>query len=180
MIQYLIHMKKLFVALMACALVLVSCQTEKQGKDEETGTPFTTLSATVSVEFIDIFDITFTVGGKPVAMSTSKNGNTVTFQYSDGTVRGNEEVKCEVAVSSKTDYAALAENFNLKVEHTYQTGKKSGSGYSELYRASNKIESAGSYSKLVEGKDKTGVSDKVTYAAYIAQRISRALTSTMK
>jgi len=172
-------MRKIFRTMLICAIAfaLVSCQKDDSGEGGSE-TSVTTLEATISTNFADIFDFVFTLDGKVITMKKSVNGNTIVYSYSDNQLHANGKIECTVTVSSKADVSSLPEKCDFSSKSNYQTSKTTSDGYLTLYRSNSEISIGGlSYSKLVQdGK----VSDKASFAAYIATKIAVPLNGTMK
>jgi len=174
-------MKHIFNSVLFCALslALVSCTKAESSKEEEKEKEViaTVLEATVTMDFIDIFDFSFTLNGNPVTMKKEKDGNTTVFSYSDGKLHGDEEVKCTVTVLPTADVKSLSDKCSFSAMRSYMSGQGSSTGYSKLFSSVGQINVVGlSYDKMVEEKV---ISDKAGYAAYIGDKISVILSGTM-
>jgi len=173
-------MKKIIVSLMAIALpfMLLSCKKEDSGEGKkEAETYETVLEATLTLSYDNIYDISFTLGGKPITMKEKKDGNTTVFSYSDATLHANEKIECTVAVSSTADVEALPSKCDMIIKRDYLSGQKKGDGYSQLYASDGGTSVKGlSYDKMIEDG---AVKDKAEYASYMAKTISTFLSGTL-
>lgn len=169
-------MKKIFWPLMAAALLLVSCS--KSSQDDPKVSYTTRLQATVTLSFTDIYEYSFTLGGKPITMTKTQNGNTAVLTFTDDQLHANEKIECTVTVVPTADVEALPNKVDFTAESDYKSYQPAGSGYAQLYLSSGQAQAGGlSYDKMVEqGK----VTDKASFAKYIGSKISTALSGTLK
>jgi len=171
------HTLTLIACVAICFSTMTSCSKEDPGKGgSETST--TKLEATIATNFADIFDFAFTLDGKAITMNKTVSGGTIVYSYTDNALHANGKVGCNVTVSPDADVTSLPDKCDISSKSNYTTSKSTSEGYLSLYSSKDGISVKGlSYSKLVQdGK----VSDKASFAAYIASIVSVPLNGTME
>ena len=106
-----------FAAAMTMAFTFTACggddDNEEDNSQQETKyEKGTLLEAFISFDYIDYFDVSFTLNDKPITMTREKKSDGVYFTYFVKEDHAGEAVKCTATLKSDADLSAIDINKN--------------------------------------------------------------------